>query len=186
MAFDKVIDSAQLDAGLTTIANAIREKAGVNDNFAFPAGFAEAIAAIEAGGGGGIAYGTIQTSTDTIELTITHDLGIIPDIVFYWQDKVPSSGYSTFLAMSKRNASVFTGSNSYTANCQDTSNKAVFHKNQNSLDSTYSNVTSMAYYYPYGSPYAATTTSFRVGISKQNFVFTAGVAFHWVALGGLS
>ena len=49
MAIDKAVDSAQLDAGLTTIANAIREKAGVSDNFTFPAGFAEAIAAIATG-----------------------------------------------------------------------------------------------------------------------------------------
>ena len=37
---------------LTSIANSIREKAGTSDALAFPAGFAEAIAAISAGGGG--------------------------------------------------------------------------------------------------------------------------------------
>ena len=51
MAYDKVVDSAQLNADLLTIANAIREKAGTSDALAFPAGFAEAIAAISAGGG---------------------------------------------------------------------------------------------------------------------------------------
>lgn len=51
MAYDKVVDSAVLNAGLTQIANAIREKAGTSDSLAFPAAMAEAIAAIEAGGG---------------------------------------------------------------------------------------------------------------------------------------
>lgn len=51
MAYDKVVDSSVLDAGLKQIADAIREKGGTSDNLAFPAGMAEAIAAIEAGGG---------------------------------------------------------------------------------------------------------------------------------------
>lgn len=51
MAFDKLVDSVGLDAGLTSIADAIREKAGTSDSLAFPTGFAEAIAAISAGGG---------------------------------------------------------------------------------------------------------------------------------------
>lgn len=51
MALDKVIDSAQLDADLTSIADAIREKAGVSDSFAFPDGFIEAVSGISAGGG---------------------------------------------------------------------------------------------------------------------------------------
>lgn len=50
MAFDKVVDSAVLEAGLTAIANAIREKGGTSGTLAFPDGMAEAIAAIEAGG----------------------------------------------------------------------------------------------------------------------------------------
>ena len=50
MAYDKVVDSAVLDAGLKQIADAIREKGGTTDNLAFPAAMAEAIAAIEAGG----------------------------------------------------------------------------------------------------------------------------------------
>lgn len=53
MAYDKVVDSAVLEAGLTKIAAAIREKGGTTDTLAFPDAMAEAIAAIEAGGGGG-------------------------------------------------------------------------------------------------------------------------------------
>lgn len=54
MAIDKAVDSSVLEAGLTTIANAIREKGGTSDTLAFPDGMAEAIAAIEAGGGNAV------------------------------------------------------------------------------------------------------------------------------------
>lgn len=54
MAIDKAVDSAVLEAGLTTIANAIREKGGTSDTLAFPDAMAEAIAAIEAGGGNAV------------------------------------------------------------------------------------------------------------------------------------
>lgn len=51
MALDKLVDSAQLDADLTTVANAIRTKGGTSAQLAFPSGFASAIAAIPSGGG---------------------------------------------------------------------------------------------------------------------------------------
>ena len=50
MAYDKVVDSAVLDAGLKQIADAIREKAGTTDALAFPQAMADAIAAIQSGG----------------------------------------------------------------------------------------------------------------------------------------
>ena len=50
MAYDKVVDSAVLDAGLKQIADAIREKAGTTDALAFPQEIADAIAAIQGGG----------------------------------------------------------------------------------------------------------------------------------------
>ena len=52
MAYDKIVDSAALDAGLKHIADAIREKGGTSGSLAFPAAMAEAIAAIQTGGGG--------------------------------------------------------------------------------------------------------------------------------------
>lgn len=51
MAIDKAIDSTQLDAGLTSVANAIRTKGGTSAALAFPADFVSAIAAIPTGGG---------------------------------------------------------------------------------------------------------------------------------------
>lgn len=46
MALDKLVDSAQLDAGLTSIANAIRAKGGTSAQLVFPQGFVSAINAI--------------------------------------------------------------------------------------------------------------------------------------------
>ena len=56
MAYDKVVDSALLDAGLTEIANAIRTKGGTTDNLAFPDGFTAAVNSIS--GGGALIIGT--------------------------------------------------------------------------------------------------------------------------------
>lgn len=52
MAVDKLVDSTQLDADLTSVANAIRTKGGTSASLAFPADFLTAIAAIPSGGGG--------------------------------------------------------------------------------------------------------------------------------------
>lgn len=51
MALDKVIDSAVLDAGLTSVADAIRAKGGTSEQLAFPDGFVSAVEGIQAGGG---------------------------------------------------------------------------------------------------------------------------------------
>lgn len=52
MAVDKLVDSTQLDADLTSVANAIRAKGGTSAQLAFPAGFVSAVEAIPTGGGG--------------------------------------------------------------------------------------------------------------------------------------
>lgn len=54
MALDKLVDSAQLDSDLTSVANAIRAKSGGSSQLAFPAGFVSEIQAIPSGGGGSI------------------------------------------------------------------------------------------------------------------------------------
>lgn len=51
MSYDKVIDSAFLEDGLSAIADKIREKSGSTDNLVFPNGFVSAIEGIEGGGG---------------------------------------------------------------------------------------------------------------------------------------
>ena len=49
MSVDKLVDSTQLDADLTSVANAIRAKRGGNDTLAFPSGFVSEIGEIETG-----------------------------------------------------------------------------------------------------------------------------------------
>lgn len=52
MAVDKLVDSTQLDADLTSVANAIRTKGGTSASLAFPSEFVSAIQSIPSGGGG--------------------------------------------------------------------------------------------------------------------------------------
>ena len=84
MAYDKVVDSSVLDAGLKAIADAIREKGGTSDNLAFPTAMAEAIKAIEAGGGDiKVTMGTITPSSQVTSLTIEHGLGVVPNFFLF-------------------------------------------------------------------------------------------------------
>ena len=53
MAFDKVVDSAALDAGMKSVADAIRAKTGTTDLLSWPDGFKAAVEGIQTGGGGG-------------------------------------------------------------------------------------------------------------------------------------
>ena len=50
MAYDKIVDSTQLNSDLTSVANAIRTKGETSETLAFPSGFVTAIAAIPIGG----------------------------------------------------------------------------------------------------------------------------------------
>ena len=70
MALDKLVDSAQLDSDLTSVANAIRAKGGTSAQLAFPAGFVDAVEAIETGGGGGASSGSVTVTERTRYLTI--------------------------------------------------------------------------------------------------------------------
>lgn len=49
MAYDKAVDSAVLDAGLTSVADAIRQKGGTSASLSFPQGFVDAIGEISGG-----------------------------------------------------------------------------------------------------------------------------------------
>lgn len=77
MSVDKLVDSTQLDADLTSVANAIRTKGGTSASLAFPADFVSAIAAIPSGGGAKTATGTFTgdgTRSATIACTFEPDL----------------------------------------------------------------------------------------------------------------
>ncbi len=72
MAYDKVVDSAQLDADLTAVADAIREKGDTDARLAFPAGFVTAVGAIISGGTSLSAVDVyIADFTDSAELSVS-------------------------------------------------------------------------------------------------------------------
>lgn len=109
MAIDKAVDSSKLNDDLKAIADAIRTKGGTSGMLEFPGGFADAIAAIQAGGGGtsgGLAYdmGEFATDSDTTKIkSVPHNLGEKPDVCVVWTDYFkgklskdkPGTGFST-------------------------------------------------------------------------------------------
>ena len=80
MAIDKLVDSAQLDADLTSVANAIRTKGGTSAQLSFPSGFVSAINAIQTGGGGITAD---QIAERTISGIVEGDAETIYSLAFY-------------------------------------------------------------------------------------------------------
>lgn len=71
MAYDKVVDSAQLDADLTAVADAIRAKGGTDAQLAFPSDFVSAVQAIAAGGDDLLAARVTNTLTNYSNADIT-------------------------------------------------------------------------------------------------------------------
>ena len=65
MAFDKVVDSAALDAGMKSVADAIRAKTGTTDLLAWPDGFKAAVEGIQTGGGQAFQCGTVVSADGT-------------------------------------------------------------------------------------------------------------------------
>lgn len=107
MAYDKVVDSAQLDAGLVSVADAIRAKGGTDAQLAFPSGFVLALQAIS--GEGQVveivpAQNTTQISVpieamgDKIALGISSNVSGAGDV-----ERIVSVAYSNFcVAVVKR------------------------------------------------------------------------------------
>lgn len=72
MSVDKLVDSTQLDADLTSVANAIRAKSGGSSQLAFPNGFVSEIGNISSGDPYTIARALLNNSaTEYIDDTIT-------------------------------------------------------------------------------------------------------------------
>lgn len=89
MAYDKVVDSAQLDADLTSVASKIKEKAGVTDGITFPQGFLETLDGIEMGltsiNGRKIKTGTYTPATDvTSRIDIPTPVEDTQKSIFIW------------------------------------------------------------------------------------------------------
>jgi hypothetical protein len=106
MAYDKVVDSSALDADLTAVANAIREKAESTGSISFPAGFVEAIANIAAGGGlpNGISAMTsgeyVNTNDNSNIIMANHGLGVVPTfVVVIRADALPTKTNSFYMGV---------------------------------------------------------------------------------------
>lgn len=79
MAVDKSVDSVQLDANLTTVANAIRTKGGTSSSLTFPSGFVSAIGDIPTGGGTTtLKMGVIRPDAELMK-TLSYDKYIVAD-----------------------------------------------------------------------------------------------------------
>ena len=96
MALDKVVDSAVLDAQLTSIADAIRSKGGTTDQLTL-AGMVDAINAIQTGSGGiQSASGEYSIAEDVASLNIDiSDIGFVPDLVAVYLDETGMEYTST-------------------------------------------------------------------------------------------
>lgn len=79
MAYDKAVNSAELDSCLDIIATALRAKAGTSESLRFPDDFVSLIESIQTGGGSvGYAVGGFTAVEETAEIEVTHNLGKIP------------------------------------------------------------------------------------------------------------
>ena len=113
MAYDKAVDSGVLNAGLTSIADAIRTKGGTSGAMAFPAGFVAAIEAIETGGELKYATGTITPAIGTKTMT-ANGVGFKPSIVFMQH----STAKSLFCFGSANFTAGYNGTKAYTPQFQ--------------------------------------------------------------------
>lgn len=83
MAYDKVVDSAALDAAMTYTANRIRNKTGGTDQIAWDSakGFGDAVDAISSGGGNPFeAFESLQSFELSTNSTITEFVANIPNV----------------------------------------------------------------------------------------------------------
>lgn len=96
MALDKLVDSAQLDSDLTSVANAIRAKSGGSGSLAFPAGFVSEIGDIPSGGGGNYdPYGLPSGYTALKYLKATGTQWIKTDIAPTLETTIQATGQRT-------------------------------------------------------------------------------------------
>lgn len=82
-------------ADMVSLANKIREKAGVSDGLVWPDGLIETVGAIESGGDGFVT-GTITPTSSGIQ-TITHNLGHTPKgVLIYHTTALSITSKSTY------------------------------------------------------------------------------------------
>lgn len=171
MAVDKLVDSTQLDADLTSVANAIRTKGGTSAQMAFPTGFVSAVNAIPVAGetpninGKKFDCGTFTFAEDTNAVqTINHNLGIYPEAIFVWSYNFPKSIEENYAMV---------GIMKFT-NFDDSSGAGYVHTANN----TYSFGTTAS-----ATACTATTTQITI-LTTSTYKWRSGYTYHWLAIGG--
>ena len=200
MAYDKVVDSAALDTQLTSIADAIRAKTGGSDSLVFPDGFSQAIAAIEAGGGGGSATilgrtyecGTFISAEDQKNYQL--EAKEIPTGAIYWTEedwfadtttiwKIAGfsiysdveNGYGCSINISKDSASSTTSLNrSYAAGKTPSGSANMFGKPTSGASSD-GTVISVYNYFTNLFRLGGTSGYFKAGVTYKYIIFYGGV-----------
>lgn len=95
MALDKVVDSAVLDAGMTSVANAIRAKTGNADLLAWPDGFKAAVDNITGGIAGAVLLESGEFNlTENWDKAYTVELNYVPDL-FVCYSETPETDTSS-------------------------------------------------------------------------------------------
>ena len=150
MAVDKLVDSTQLDADLTSVANAIRTKGGTSAALAFPADFVSAIAAIPSGGSGS-PTATFSATMASSDATISFSAGdyAIPSqyALFIKSDITSSDGVSLCII-------------------------GGFHTKQQTVPTVSVNFTQLGRYYGYKA--SSGTDYYATGNSSQNYLTKSG------------
>lgn len=90
MALDKLVDGAQLDSDLVSVANAIRTKGGTSAQLAFPADFVSAVNAIQTGGGGGLTLDGFCTLAEPNGAVVYTGTAAVGGYAFYGRTGVTS------------------------------------------------------------------------------------------------
>lgn len=99
MAIDKAVDSAVLDADLTSVADAIRAKGGITGEIAFPSGMVTAINNISTGATVKTASGSAKTSSRGL---ITLNIGFKPDLIVLKVGTVNGYEYNLNLSLTEK------------------------------------------------------------------------------------
>ena len=153
MSVDKLVDSAQLDADLTSVANAIRTKGGTSASLAFPAEFVSAIAAIPTGGGSPTATfeATVASSYETISFE-AGDYAIPSQYALFVKSDVTSSDGANFCI------------------------SGAFHTKQNTVPIMNLALTQQGRYFGYKA--TSGTDYYSTGNSNQNYLTKSGTTLN--------
>lgn len=160
---------------LTNIANAIRTKTGKSGKLTLDQMVTE-IGSIS-GGGGGLPTGFSQIATGTHTLssavvggstfTVTHNLGVTPDLFIFYTEKNIATTYSMLSVM--RSASFGWRSTSYL-------NKCFYHANSTTT------VTGADVTTSYGIKTLSTTTATITTYSSSNSYYWRAGTYKWIAI----